>query len=173
MNSKTRGLARLRHCCTILLLLAAVPLNAATIILVRHAEKAPGTGDVPLSVQGQRRAKALDAMLRDAGVRAIFTTEWVRTQQTAAPLAGRLKIAPTRISGEDTSGLVKKLQSLGDADVALVVGHSNTIPEIAAALGAPPVPEIPETEFDRLLIVRTAAGSKASVLTLRYNTPAS
>ncbi|MBV8819048.1 MAG: hypothetical protein JO022_11875 [Acidobacteriaceae bacterium] len=49
----------------------------------------------------------------------------------------------------------------------LVVGHSNTLPEIVSKLGGSTQP-IGENEFNRMLIVVTHGSDKPSVLTLRY-----
>lgn len=123
-----------------------------------------------MSALGQQRARTLEAMLADAGVRAIFTTQWTRTRQTAAPLAAKLNLTPVAVPAKEMDALLKHLNALGDNDTVLVVGHSDTLPAIAAALGTPPVGAIAETEFDRMLIVRTGAGQKPSLLTLRYGT---
>lgn len=113
--------------------------SGATVLLVRHAEKASNAADATLSDVGKERAERLARMLADAGISAIYTTEVQRTQQTAAPLAKRLKIEPTVIAAKDVDGLVKKLQTLADGAVVLVVGHSNTLPAIMAKLlGKPP-----------------------------------
>jgi phosphohistidine phosphatase SixA len=152
----------------VLLLTASWQLSGATIVLVRHAEKDGTSGDVPLSAQGRQRAAALAGMLVDTGVRTIFTTEFRRTQQTAAPLAQKLKITPVIVPSNSTNLLLKKLKSLAENDVALVVGHNITLPEIVAGLGAGAIPAVFETEFNRMLIVKTGATGKSSVLTLRY-----
>ncbi|MGH9665016.1 MAG: histidine phosphatase family protein, partial [Bryobacteraceae bacterium] len=85
----------------------AYMLPAATVILVRHAERASGmTADALLNAQGEARARRLAEALRDAGVRAIYTTEVRRTQQTAAPLAEWLHLKPIVIAQKDVEGLV-------------------------------------------------------------------
>ena len=69
-----------------------------TVFLVRHAERAdttPGAArrwptDPDLSDAGRARAESLAAALKDAKITAIYTTEFKRTQQTAAPLAKAL-----------------------------------------------------------------------------------
>jgi broad specificity phosphatase PhoE len=145
---------------------------AATVILVRHAERAGDTApDVPLSAAGQRRAKELARVLGDAGVQVIYTSEVARTAQTAAPLAKQLAITPVTVPARDNDGLVAKLRALDPDQVALVVGHSNTIPAIAEQLGGKPVRQMHEPEFDRMLIVFTSKEGPAKVLTLRYGAP--
>jgi broad specificity phosphatase PhoE len=107
--------------------------------------------DPSLSEAGHARAASLAAMLKDAGVRAIFVTEFKRTQQTAAPLAKALGITPIVVSADDRSGLVARLKTT--ADNALVVGHSNTVPEILKELGVTTPVSIGDAAFDNLFIV--------------------
>src|SRR5262245_7231642 len=79
---------------------AAAP--AQTVILVRHAERAGGMGpEVGISEAGRCRAETLARMLADAGVRRIYVTDVMRTQQTAQPLAGKLKLQPEIIPAKD------------------------------------------------------------------------
>ncbi|HEY0707691.1 MAG TPA: histidine phosphatase family protein, partial [Polyangia bacterium] len=137
-------------------LLVSIPLGLAgptapgtettrptTIVLVRHAEKAGEVGDVPLSAAGKARAVRLAHLLADANVRHIFTSGMIRTRETAAPLAQKLGLTPQPMA--QLAGLVKTLQALPAGAVALVVHHSNTVPQIADALGATKVPPIAET----------------------------
>jgi len=144
----------------LLALTAAAPSRVAPstlVMLVRHAEKAPGTGDVPLSEAGQARALALAAIGRESAIEAIITTQFARTRQTAEPLATALAITPQVVPAQadaakhasDVATAVR--QRAGKA--VLVVGHSNTIPAIVAALGGTRFPDLCEPEYDRLFIV--------------------
>lgn len=143
-------------------------LPAATIILVRHAERSSAmSSDAPLSAAGEERAKALAQMLRDAGVEHIFVTEVQRTQQTAAPLAARLHLKPVVIAQKDTDALLARLRALEDDETALVVGHTNTAPLIVEQLGGGKIAPIADSEYDRLIVLVTGEG-KAKVVTLRY-----
>ncbi|HEY2017814.1 MAG TPA: phosphoglycerate mutase family protein [Bryobacteraceae bacterium] len=143
--------------------------SAQTIIVVRHAERAGGTGpEVGLSKAGQLRAQVLAAMLADAGVKHIYTSEVARTQQTAEPLATRLGLHAEVVAANDYDGLIAKLRAGGSAGAALVVGHSNTVPEIVSRLGGGAVPPIEDNEFDRLYVVTLTGANRASVVLLRY-----
>ncbi len=136
-------------------LLVALMLAQQMLFLVRHAEKVDNSRDAPLSAQGEARAKALADKLRDAGITAIFTTEFQRTKQTAAPLAEKIGVKVQVHPADDTAGLVKLLRN---QKRALVVGHGNTLPEIAAAYGFPKL-TIGDDEWDALyvLVPRTRA----------------
>ena len=158
-------------CIAFLLITLEFPLpnlRAATIILVRHAERPAETANsVPLTRQGHKRAQLLARMLAGSGVKAIFTSDAMRTQQTAAPLAAQLHIEPSVLPANATDVLVAQLQKLGPDEVVLVVGHSNTIPAIVGNLGGL-TPPIADSEFDRVVIVHTQIGGKSSVLNLHY-----
>ena len=147
--------------------LAAQPVK--TVILVRHAERAGGmSADVGISEAGRCRAEALARMLADANVKRIYTSEVARTAQTAEPLATKLHIRPEVVPAKDVEGLVAKLRAGAPDEVVLVVGHSNTVPEIVKLLGGGSVPPIGDTEYDRLFVVTLTHPNQATVVTLRY-----
>ncbi len=136
-------------------LLAISSASAQTIFLVRHAERADAGGtaerDPKLSAAGEARAKVLAQTLRDARIRAIYATEFQRTQATAKPLADLLKIPVTIVPAHETAALVKELKT-AKAN-ALVVGHSNTLPEIMQALGIANPPKLGENDYDQLFLL--------------------
>lgn len=158
-----------RYALTVLLLAGLSPLaQAATIILVRHADRNGGMApDVSLSRSGEVRARELARVLKDSKIGAIFTTEVRRTQQTAEPVATEFHLQRIVIPAKDTEALVSRLQALPDDETVLVVGHSNTIPLLVERLGGA-VPAMSDTEYDRLLVVVTGKSGKPVILTLRY-----
>ena len=157
------------------LLLACVAVAPAaaqhTIFLVRHAERAdttPGTSptmaaDPDLSEAGRARAESLATALKDAKITAIYATKYKRTQQTAAPLAKALGLTVNIVTG-DAADVVKQLA--GATGNVLVVGHSNTVPDVIKGLGVTAPVTIGDDEFDNLFIVTT--GAPPSVLRLHY-----
>ena len=144
-----------------------------TIILVRHAEKniEPANPDPDLSTAGQARAQELARMFGDAGIKAIYATQYKRTQQTVKPLAEKIGVAATAIDAKNTAELVKQIRAQHNGDVVFIAGHNNTVPEIIAALGGPQLPVIPETEFDNLYVVTIYRVGKAKVLKMKYGSP--
>jgi broad specificity phosphatase PhoE len=118
-------------------LAASATAQPPVIFLVRHAERAAISGHVPsdtgLSAAGRKRAEALARVLKDAQITAVYTTEFKRTRETAAPIAQSLGIQPEVIPGDDHRGLIAKLKA--SSGNVLVVGHSNTLPQIISALG--------------------------------------
>jgi broad specificity phosphatase PhoE len=153
----------------VVLLAAVCPLaSAATIILVRHAERNAGMSpDVLLSPPGEERARQLARVLKDANIQAIFTTEVRRTQQTAEPTAQQFHLQLVVIPQKDVDALVSRLQALPDDQTVLVVGHANTVPLVVERLGAT-VPALSDTEYDRMVILVTRGKAKPAILTLRY-----
>lgn len=114
-------------------LLVSTTVAQSTIFIVRHAEKVESADKDPdLSEAGRARADSLAKLLKDAEIKAIYTTEFKRTQQTAAPLAQALGIE-AKIASANATDLGAKLRA-GAAN-ALVVGHSNTIPDLVKELG--------------------------------------
>ena len=142
-----------------MLSLAADAAAQSTVFLVRHAERAdavpgapPAMNDDPdLSTSGHARAASLATLLKDAGITAIFVTEFKRTQQTAAPLAKALGIQVTTLKGNDHAPLLAALKKA--TGNALVVGHSNTVPEFIKALGVGTPVTIGTADYDNLFIV--------------------
>lgn len=139
------------------------------VIVVRHAERADaGSGtptmaaDPSLSSEGQARAARLAAMLADAGISAIFATEYKRTQETAKPLATKLGLSVQTTASGDPGALVAKLKGAHASDVVLVVGHSNTVPDVLKAFGGPAV-TIADNEYDNLFIIVPATGAMTRI----------
>ena len=160
----------IRTALSILLLAALTPsAQAATIILVRHAERNAGMApDVLLTPQGEERAKQLARVLKDSNIQAIFTTEVRRTRQTADPTAQQFHLQPIVIPQKDVDALLSRLQALPDDETVLVVGHANTVPLLVERLGGGVVPALSDTEYDRMVVVVTRGKGKPAILTLRY-----
>lgn len=139
------------------LAVTTAPAATLTVIVVRHAEKAPGTGDVPLSELGLQRARALADALEDASVRAVFTSTAARTRQTAEPLAtaAGLPLQPISLDGGVEAHARRTAEAVlkTGGGAVLVVGHSNTVTAILAALGAPRMPDLCDAIYDRLFVL--------------------
>jgi broad specificity phosphatase PhoE len=136
----------------------------SVFFLVRHAEKADQSEDPPLTEEGHARARVLAHLLRDAGIEAIFSSDFERTRDTAAPLASDLGLAVTLYDPTRLPELARTL--LSSPGRALVVGHSNTTPELAGLLGGEPGAPIPETEYDRLYVLHHNPGVGTTTTTL-------
>jgi broad specificity phosphatase PhoE len=138
------------------------------IYIVRHAERLDQSPDSPLSTDGVGRAYRLRDLLRDAGVTQIFTSERRRTLETAKPLADALRLTPQQIPAEDSRALVSRLADLKPHDRALVVGHSNTLPQLLSALRVTTPVTIGDAEFDNVFIVVPQKESAPILLRLKF-----
>lgn len=156
--------------------------KVTTVFLVRHAEKAANPpDDPPLLEAGNIRSQVLANILRKAGIKAIYTSQFLRTKQTAEPLAKHLGIAsttlpikmsasnPREVSQESIKEITENVYKKA-GESALIVGHSNTVPEVIRALGGDVVPTIDDKEFDDLFVVIIYAKGKAKVTHLKYGT---
>jgi len=135
---------------------AALAQSAPTmVIVVRHAEK--GTtpaSDPPLTEAGTTRAKALAAALTDANLQAVITTQLLRTKDTARPTADArgLTMETVQVSGAvaDHAKAVAEAVRKHAGQTILVVGHSNTVTQIIAALGGPKMPDLCDSQYSNL-----------------------
>jgi len=131
------------------------------VFVVRHAERADEPArnqqDPGLSPAGEARAAKLVTMFADADVRGIYITKYRRTQDTAKPLAARLKITP-ELMPESVSGLIAELKTRHTKDVVLLVAHSTTIPGIIKGFGGPAV-SLDESDYSSFFVVVPATGT--------------
>ncbi|MFN2565536.1 MAG: histidine phosphatase family protein [Gemmatimonadaceae bacterium] len=152
---------------------ATARAQAAMVILVRHADKAAApAADPELTDAGRQRAQDLAAALRDAGVRTVITTQFARTRLTAEPLAASAGITPTAIAASrdvkaHAAEIAAAIRSRPGGDVVLVVGHSNTVPAIIAALGGPTIPDLCDSEYASLFVLQLSP-SGARLVRGRY-----
>lgn len=146
------------------------------VFVVRHAEKQTDSNDagVPLSEAGRARAMRLAALLKNTGVTAIYSTDFVRTLETAEPLARTLKVTVRKYSATGADGkpdlqpLAARLKAEHARDIVLVVGHSNTVPPLLKALGCAENIEIPAAQYDDLFAVVPTAHGPPTLLRLTY-----
>ena len=148
-----------------------------TIIFVRHAEQTShDEADPSLSEAGQRRVAELTRQLEFAdvvqGIDAIYSTDLKRSTETAQPLAERLDLPINIYDGSDTETVLEEILKAHKGKVILVVGHSNTVPELIANLGASKnVPAIERNEFDNIYVISIPWFGKTKTIRLRYGDP--
>ena len=174
--------------CRLVLLLAALgcastqsvavaPGRGATtiVVVVRHAEKATDDArDPSLSAAGESRARVLLSLLRNAGISDIYTTQYKRTRQTAEPLARELAISiterPINSANAATyaSDITREILAKSAGKGVLVVGHSNTVPDIVRALSGTTVPAIADAEYDHIFVVVVPSSGSPRLLRLGF-----
>lgn len=152
----------------LLLACSGLPIGSNSegqVYLVRHAEKDPGR-DPNLTPAGKRRAQALAELLKAADLTAIYSTNTARTRQTAAPIALQTGLPVIYYEGDSLDEFADQLRALGGR--ILVVGHSNTTPDLVAELGGEPgAPIVEATEYDRLYVL-TLKGQHVTTDLQRY-----
>ncbi len=142
------------------------------IILVRHAElQGAAMADpksLPLSADGKARAERLANLLRDAHVGAIYATDFLRTQETARPLARNLEQRLIVVPKGDAREFTARLRRENAGDIVLVVGHTDTLPGLFKALGYPFKVKIDAQDYGNLFIVTPRPQGAPGFVRLRY-----
>jgi broad specificity phosphatase PhoE len=185
-SDKDRRRRRRRRRIQVLVIYTAIAVGLAwffesqattTIIFVRHVEKAAVPAEDPgLSVAGQRRVAELTRQLAGvdvvAGIDAVYATAYRRTQETARPIADALNLPINTYDAGDTETVLETILKNHKGKIILVVGHSNTVPELIANLGASKnVPLIEENEYDNIYIISIPWFGKTKTIRLRFGEP--
>ena len=185
-NDHDRKRRRRRRRIQVIIIYTAIAIGLAwffesqattTILFVRHAEKsADPAGDPGLSDAGRQRVAELTRQLRDAdvvaGIDAIYATPLRRTQETAQPIADALDLPINTYDAADTEVVLENILDKHKGKIILVVGHSDTIPELIANLGASKnVPPIAEGEYDNIYLISIPWFGKTKTIRLRFGEP--
>jgi broad specificity phosphatase PhoE len=139
------------------------------VVLARHADRVAGQAPDELSATGVARSQELAHVLQKAGVSAIIHSDTNRAAQSAAPVAAATGITPTVLPAKDFAAIASEVRNHPGGTV-LIVGHSNTVPAIVAALGGPQLPDLGDREFDDLLVLTLCRcnGRQPRLLHLQY-----
>ena len=152
-----------RRAASLLLLaaLAMLPAGAAAqsvddVYIMRHLEQQAGAGDDPgLSPAGKRQADRLASWFRDRP-RAVFASTTRRAMETASPLARRLGVPLETYDAADPERLIDRVKRT--RGVVLIVGHSNTVPDLIRRMGAVGPREIPHSRYGQIWRVPRRGG---------------
>ena len=140
------------------------------VIVVRHAEKSSeGSRDPALSAMGQERARRLGSMLRDVGITAVYVSDTRRAKETAEPITASLGLVAETYPGREVAALIEQVLKSTAGRTVLVVGHSNTVPEMISLLtrGRESV-VLRDDEYDAMFIVTIGHHEAPALLRLRY-----
>ena len=121
--------------------------------------------DVPLTAKGEARAQELLRVAGDTGVDAVYATPTIRAMSTGKPLAAAIGDS-LRIVYE-TPEIIRRLKTRHWGQVVVVVGHSDTVPQIVEGLTGTKVPPY-KNEHDLLYVVTLARDGRSTVVRLRY-----
>jgi broad specificity phosphatase PhoE len=154
----------------ILFSFSALPVAHAqqAVYLMRHAEQVLDVEDPPLTEAGHQRAKAWAGILRDAGIKVIYTSKKRRTRQTGEHIAQALNIPLETTPRRDVVGLVNRLRTRHADDVVLVITHTRTIPKLFKELGHSEDVTIHRDDYDNLFVIVPKSKNDLIVLRLRY-----
>jgi broad specificity phosphatase PhoE len=149
--------------------------GSTTIVVIRHAEKdlSGGAVDPPLNEAGKARAALLARMFGNGKalghLDAIYATPALRNRLTAAPLGASLDVSPVIVADEDPRDLARKVLREHRGGRVLIVGHSDTVPAIVAALsGEDNVPAMADDEYGTMYVVTVPRIGHANLLRLTY-----
>lgn len=159
----------------LLLLLSACagmpkPGTETVFYVARHAEKAEApSGDPPLTAEGRARAQSLAAALAEAPLRAVYSSPTRRTRATAQPAADGRGLAVTDYDPRrPPSETATVLHTRHAGQQVLVVGHSDTVPQLVSTLCACPVLPLDESEYGDLYEVRIRADGEVTLEMRRF-----
>lgn len=140
--------------------------ESLTIFLVRHAEKVDNSRDPELSDAGVTRAKELAETLKSAKIDQVYSTDFIRTRTTAQPTAALFKLNVEKYNPGKLEEFAEMLKAKNGR--FLIVGHSNTTPELVRLLGGEPgKPIVEKNEYDRLYVL-TFEREIVHTILLRY-----
>ena len=139
---------------------------ASVFFLVRHAEKLDESRDPPLTDLGNERARTLARMLADTQIDAIWSSDFLRTRNTGGPLSEATGVGIELYDTNDLPSLADTL--LSSTGRHLVVGHSNTTPQLVRLLGGEPGADIADDEYDRLYVLVHRPGMGTTTALMRF-----
>lgn len=134
-----------------------------TIYIVRHAEKQLEGNDPELAYVGGVRAKKLAQILSENEIRHVFSTDYKRTRLTAEPTATGAGVEIQTYDPKNHDALVEQLRKLEGN--ALVVGHSNTVSQLANYFvgEGSKFDDLTDLEYDYIYIVTLEPNSSSVV----------
>lgn len=141
---------------------AQTPAAPSDIYVMRHLNTPEGERDPDLLPEGRRTAETLVAWFGDRPLRAIYVSDYRRTRQTAAPLAARRGLTPVVYDPADTPALVTRVRAEGGP--VLIVGHSNTVPDIVAQLGGTRPEPLTHPDFGDVWMVSPGGATERTQL---------
>jgi len=164
---KTFLLTLLIACCFSSSVVAEDTSSRYKLYLIRHAEKEPdGSRDPVLTEAGKQRSEQLAKWFQDKDIKDIWSSDYHRTRDTVKPLLKNLGLALNNYDPGNQSVLVNQLHDRQRN--ALIVGHSNTIPELARLLCKCKIADMDDSEHDRLIVVAVVDGA-TMIGTLQQN----
>ncbi|OOV25535.1 hypothetical protein BXU11_15720 [Flavobacterium sp. LM5] len=143
-----------------LVLSAGAWSQTTTIYLIRHAEKVDNSKNPDLSKSGWERAEHWKTILNQVPLKAVYSTDYLRTVQTATPTVTSKNLEIIKYDPKTLD--LEKLKNEHKGQAILIVGHSNTTPDLANKIINQKVyAPIDDTVFGNLYII-TISGNEVS-----------
>ncbi|MEM7587447.1 MAG: DUF3616 domain-containing protein [Acidobacteriota bacterium] len=133
--------------------------SISNFYVVRHAEKTGPRGDVPLTREGHWRAAELRELLRTVPLAAVYSTDYLRTRDTAAPTAVSAGLELELYPPEGRPPVSEWAAALIERHLGqnvLISSHSGgpqdaySVASIVQELTGEPVAAIPESDYTNL-----------------------
>lgn len=141
----------------------------STFILVRHVEKVDNSADPDISQVGFERAMRLAALLKETKLSHIYASDFRRTRQTAKAVADDHQLTTEVYNSKRIEELALKLQRLPAGSTVLVVGHTNTTPQLAnLLLGKTRYLAFDEMDYGNIIVVTVGKKQTSHAFILRY-----
>ncbi len=129
-----------------------------TVILLRHAEKdVSATADKVnpvLTPEGKSRAERLIRAVKKYKLDAIYSSDFIRTRETVAPLAAKRRLQVQIYNPRELKQMSEMIMT-GKIKRLLIVGHNNTTPGLVnLLLGSDKYQTLPESVYDKIFVVK-------------------
>lgn len=134
----------------------------APIYVTRHYDTPAGAADPDLTPQGRARADQLASWFYGRTLKAIYVSDFKRTRQTAAPVAAAVGVTPETYDPKDTKAIVARAKAAGGP--VLIIGHSNTVPDIVEQLGGKRPGELRHEDFGDLWTVHGGTAEREKIM---------
>jgi broad specificity phosphatase PhoE len=153
---------------------APAAAEVTRVFLVRHAERmnVPGVADPPLTDAGRRRAALLGRMLRSAHVAQVFSTQFRRAIATAESVSVATGAAVEVVHSDSSAALARTIRQRFHGRTVVVIGHSDSLPNVVAELGWEAAEATQPWSYDDLCLLEARAGEPPQLVHLHYGGPA-
>lgn len=141
--------------------------SASLVAILRHAEKDTIGLDPGLIKKGEKRARRLAELFKETSVDHYYTTHFRRTYLTLVPLIQANPQNISRYEPDDQRLFAGQLLE-GKNDLAIVAGHSNTIPELLSFLWQGDPVKLSNKSNDYILIGEIEQGELISLYKFKY-----
>ena len=142
--------------------------KSTSLILIRHAEKILASGNDPqLSTKGWQRANELVHIFDAVDIDAVYASPYRRAIDTARPLATAKQLEILHYDPNELVSFAQELLKTHQGETVVIVGHSNTTPQLTNTLAGTEYSDLEETEYDWLYFVEMSTFGTTKVKKLK------